>query len=202
MTVKLANNTTDATSAQTVGLVYSTSIAAGQKGIIIIQGLLDGLSTLKPVDGWVDGSPVYLGSTAGSKTFTKPYAPNHLVYLGVVTTASPGGSGRMYVRVQNGYELDELHNVQAQTPSLKDTLWYDSGVSPGQWKTASISTILGYTPVPVTASPVPVVPRETVWSGEVLVIVKLGYVPLVEIPVPAVKATVWSGAVFVMVKFG
>jgi hypothetical protein len=152
MTVKLANNTTDATSAQTVGLVYSTSIAAGQKGIIIIQGLLDGLSTLKPVDGWVDGSPVYLGSTAGSKTFTKPYAPNHLVYLGVVTTASPGSSGRMYVRVQNGYELDELHNVQAQTPSLKDTLWYDSGVSPGQWKTASISTILGYTPVSTTRS--------------------------------------------------
>ena len=35
-------------------------------------------------------------------------------------------------------------------------------------------------------------------DGEVLVIVKLGYVPVVDIPVPAVKATVWSGAVFVM----
>jgi hypothetical protein len=152
MTVKLANNTTDGTSAQTVGLVYSDSIGANQKGIIIMQGLITGLSTLKPVDGWADGMPVYLGPTAGSKTFTKPYAPNHLVYLGVVTTASPGGSGRMYVRVQNGYELDELHNVQAKTPSLKDTLWYDSGVSPGQWKTASIATILGYTPVPTTRS--------------------------------------------------
>lgn len=145
MTVKLANNSTDATSAQTVGLVYSDSIAAGQKGVIIIQGLLTGLSTL-PTSTWSDGDPVYLGSTAGSITDVKPYAPNHLVYLGVVTTASPGSAGRMYVRVQNGYELDELHNVQAQTPSLKDTLWYDSGVSPGQWKTASISTILGYTP--------------------------------------------------------
>ena len=30
---------------------------------------------------------------------------------------------------------------------------------------------------------------------------KLGYVPLVLIPVPAVKVTVWSGAVFVIVKF-
>ena len=39
-------------------------------------------------------------------------------------------------------------------------------------------------------------------EGAVLVIVKLGYVPLVDIPVPAVKATVWSGAVFVIVKFG
>ena len=29
-----------------------------------------------------------------------------------------------------------------------------------------------------------------------LVIVKFGYVPLVEIPVPAVRTTVWSGALF------
>ena len=150
MTVKLANNTTDATSAQTIGLVLSTSIAANQKGFIMMQGLLDGLSNVKPVNGWSDGSPVYLGATAGTITPTKPYAPNHLVYLGFVTTASPGSAGRVYVRVQNGYELDELHNVQAQTPTYKDTLWYDNTVSPSQWKTASIGTILGYTPVPTT----------------------------------------------------
>ena len=145
MTVKRAYNTSDATSAQTVGLVLSSSIAANQKGFIIVQGLLDGLSIL-PTSTWSDGDPVYLGATAGTLTNVKPYAPNHLVYLGVVTTASPGSSGRMYVRVQNGYELDELHNVQAQTPTYKDTLWYDNTVSPAQWKTASISTILGYTP--------------------------------------------------------
>jgi hypothetical protein len=145
MTVKLAYNTSDATSAQTVGLVLSTSIAAGQKGIIIMQGLLDGLSTL-PTSTFGDGNAIYLGPTAGSITNVKPHAPNHLVYLGVVTTASPGASGRMYVRVQNGYELDELHNVQAQNPSLKDTLYYDNTVTPAQWKTASISSILGYTP--------------------------------------------------------
>ena len=143
MSVKLAYNTTDATSAQTYGLVYSTSIAANQKGIIIIQGVLDGLN----LGGtWVDGDPVYLGATAGTKTKTKPFAPNHLVYLGVVERAN-AGNGIMYVRIQNGFELDELHNVQAQSPSLKDTLWYDNAVSPAQWKTASISTILGYTPM-------------------------------------------------------
>lgn len=146
MTVKRANNTSDATSAQTIGLVMSNSIAANQKGFIIMQGLLDGLSIL-PTSTWSDGDPVYLGATAGSITPTKPYAPNHLVYLGFVTTASNGSSGRMYVKVQNGYELDELHNVQAQTPTLKDILWYDDSVSPGQWKTASIASILGYTPI-------------------------------------------------------
>lgn len=143
MTVKRAYNTTDSTSAQTVGLVLSTSIAAGQKGFIILQGLLTGLSTL-PTSTWADGDAVYLGASAGTISKTKPYAPNHLVYLGFVTTASPGSAGRMYVRVQNGYELDELHNVQAQSPSNRDVLYYDGTDS--QWKTTSIATILGYTP--------------------------------------------------------
>lgn len=148
MTVKLAKADADSTSAQTIGFVYSTSIAANQKGIIIMQGYFTGLSLFPTSSSWADGDPVYLSpTTAGAVTRTKPYAPNHLVYLGVVATASNGSSGRMYVRVQNGYELDELHNVQAQNPSLNDTLWYDSSVSPGQWKTASIPTILGYTPV-------------------------------------------------------
>jgi len=145
MTVKLASNIGDSTSAQTVGIVLSASIAANQKGFIIFQGLIDNLNIL-PTSTWADGDQVYLGVTAGSITKVKPYAPNHLVYVGIVTTASNGNSGRMYVRVQNGYELDELHNVQAQTPTLKDTLYYDNTVSPAQWKTASLSTILGYTP--------------------------------------------------------
>lgn len=140
MSVKLAYNTTDATSAQTYGLVYSTSIAANQKGIIIIQGVLDGLN----LGGtWVDGDPVYLGATAGSKTKTKPYAPNHLVYLGVVERAN-AGNGIMYVRIQNGYEMDELHNVSAQSPSLNDGLFYNTSTL--LWETKSIATVLGYTP--------------------------------------------------------
>jgi len=141
MTVKRASNLGDATSAQTVGLVLSTSIAANQKGLIMMQGLLDGLNIL-PTSTWNDGDAVYLGDTAGTITKIKPYAPKHLVYLGVVTTASNGSAGRMYVRVQNGYELDELHNVQAQSPSLNDTLYYDNTVSPAQWKTTSVNTLL------------------------------------------------------------
>ena len=133
MSVKLANNSTDATSAQTYGLVYSTSIAAGQKGIIIIQGVLDGLN----LGGtWVDGDPVYLGNTAGGITKTKPFAPNHLVYLGVVERAN-AGNGIMYVRVQNGYELDELHDVSAQTPANKDGLFYNS--TTGLWEARQVA---------------------------------------------------------------
>jgi len=88
MTVKLANNQSDLTSARTVGVVFSASIAANQKGIIIMQGLIDGLSILG--SPFVDGDSVYLGATNGAITRTKPYAPNHLVYVGTVTTASAG----------------------------------------------------------------------------------------------------------------
>ena len=37
-------------------------------------------------------------------------------------------------------------------------------------------------------------------EGDELVIVKLGYVPETEMPVPAVNATVWSGALLVIVS--
>lgn len=144
MTVKLARNTSDATSAQTVGFVMSASIAANQKGLIIIQGLLDGLSIL-PTATWSDGDPVFLDNTFGNITNVKPVAPNHLVYLGTVTTASNGSAGRIYVRVQNGYELQELHNVLLSTPpNNNDGLFYESSTS--LWKNKSIPTVLGYTP--------------------------------------------------------
>lgn len=138
MVVKLANNTSDATSARTIGLVYSTSIAANQKGLIIIEGLLDGLSTL-PTSTWSDGDVVYLGATDGAITKTKPYAPNHMVYLGTVTTASAGSAGRMYVKIQNGYELEEIHDVDLITtaPVAEDVLRYDGSL----WKADPLAEI-------------------------------------------------------------
>jgi len=132
--VKLAYNTSDSTSAQTIGIVLSTSIAANQKGLIIMQGQIDGLN-LFPTSTWADGDAVYLGSTAGSFSQTKPLAPNHLVYLGFVTTASNGSAGRMYVRVQNGYEMDELHNVSAVSPNNNDILKYNTSTS--LWETSN-----------------------------------------------------------------
>lgn len=135
LTVKLAYNSTDATSAQTVGLVLSTSIAANQKGLIIVNGQLDGLNIF-PTSTWADGDAVYLGATAGTVTKTKPTAPNHLVYLGFVTTANNGSAGRMYVRVQNGYELNEIHDVAISSPSNGQTLTYNS--TNGLWENQTL----------------------------------------------------------------
>jgi hypothetical protein len=153
MEVKLARADADSTSAQTIGFVYSTSIANNQKGIILIQGYFTNLSLFPPSSSWADGDTVYLSSaTAGAVTRTKPAAPQHLVYLGVVATASNGASGRMYVRVQNGYEMNELHDVQSNGAVNNDILYRDTTVTPNLWKPASIPTILGYTPANI-ASP-------------------------------------------------
>lgn len=141
MSVKLASNTTDATSAQTVGVVFSTSIAPNQRGFIITQGVISGLNT----SAYSPGAQLYLGATAGTLTATKPYAPNHLVYIGIVERAN-AGNGQIYIKPQNGYELDELHDVDLITsaPVNNDLLTYVTG-SPNLWKNRSLGAILGGT---------------------------------------------------------
>jgi hypothetical protein len=144
MSVKLANNTSDSTSAQTVGVVFSSSIAPNQRGFIITQGVINGLNTA----AYSPGDQLYLGPTAGSLTNVKPYAPNHLVYIGIVERAN-AGNGQIYIKPQNGYELDELHDIDLKSvgniPGNNDVLTYVTGVN-NLWKPRSITTILGYTP--------------------------------------------------------
>ena len=123
VSVKLAYNTGDATSAKTLG-ICAENIAAGQAGMVLCQGVQDGLN----LSAFSPGDTLYLGATAGTLTSTKPYAPNHLVYIGVVERAN-AGNGRLYVRVQNGYEMDELHNVSAQNPSNGQVLIYNESTS-------------------------------------------------------------------------
>ncbi len=66
---------------------------------------------------WADGDGLYLSPTTfGGITNIPPTAPSHSVRLGYVVQASPNGS--IFVKVDNGYELDELHNVLINTSSL------------------------------------------------------------------------------------
>jgi hypothetical protein len=131
--VKLAYNTGDATSAKTFGLV-AENIAAGQAGFIMCQGVVYQMDT----STYTAGDSLYLGATAGALTATKPYAPNHLVYIGTVEKAN-AGNGQIYVRVQNGYELDELHNVSAQSPTNGQTIVYNSSTSLWEKNTVSLT---------------------------------------------------------------
>ena len=116
MSVKLASNTSESTSSKTLGFVNET-IAPGGTGYVTIAGQLTNLS----IGSLTPGDALWLGSTAGSFTTTKPIAPNHTVYLGVVERANPG-NGMIYVKVQNGYELNEIHDVLIASVSAGDVL--------------------------------------------------------------------------------
>ena len=141
MTVKLANNTTEATSSKTVGLVFSSSIGPNQKGYIITQGVVDGINT----GMFTAGDTLYVGNTAGSLTNTLPLAPNHLTRIGIVERAN-AGNGQIYVFVQNGFQLDELSDVDITTvtPVNNDLLVYTTGVN-NLWKNRSLGNVLGGT---------------------------------------------------------
>jgi hypothetical protein len=133
MSVKLANNSSDATSSKTVGVVSDASISAGGTGTITLVGVVDGLN----LGSYSDGDAVYLGSTAGSITNVKPYAPSHMVFVGIIERAN-NGNGQLYVRIQNGYELNEIHDVQITgTPNAGSTIIYDKTNS--LWKNATLT---------------------------------------------------------------
>jgi hypothetical protein len=132
--VSKALATSDATSAATFGMV-TADIPNNQNGYVTISGIVSGLDT----SAYPDGTMLYLsGTTAGTYTSTKPYAPTHLVYVGVVTY-SHATQGAIQTRIQNGYELDELHNVSAQTPTTGQTIVYNSATSLWEKNTVSLT---------------------------------------------------------------
>jgi hypothetical protein len=118
-TVTKAIATGDATSAQTYGVVQF-DITNMNNGYVVVFGSLNNLDT----QAYPVGTQLYLsGTTAGAWTSTKPYAPIHLVYVGIVVRSHPT-QGVVEIKIQNGYELDELHDVSAQNPTNGDILQY------------------------------------------------------------------------------
>jgi hypothetical protein len=135
--VSKALATGDSTSAQTYGMVQA-DIPHNQNGYVVVVGAVSGLNT----SAFADGTQLYLsGVSAGGYTNTKPYAPTHLVYVGIVTY-SHNTQGTIQVKIQNGYELDEIHDVSARSPVDGQTLVYVS--STGLWtKTDQASMSVG-----------------------------------------------------------
>jgi hypothetical protein len=122
--ISLSDADTEATSSKTLGLT-AASIADGATGMVICQGLLSGVNT----GSATAGQAVWLSSTAGEFVFGAPPAkPAHSVYLGVVIRAH-ATVGEILVKVQNGYELNELHDVNAGSPSDNNLLAWDSASS-------------------------------------------------------------------------
>lgn len=118
--ISLADADTEATASKTLGLVMS-DIANGAQGYVIESGLITSLNT----SAATAGDSVWLGSTAGGFVYGAPPAkPAHSVYLGVVTRVN-ANTGTILVKVQNGYELNELHDVNAGSPATGDVLQWN-----------------------------------------------------------------------------
>ena len=129
-----ANN--DNNSADTLGVVTET-IATNQEGFIMTVGQLEGVNTSGSLQGetWLDGDVLYLSPTVpGAVTKVKPTgATGHIVVIGYVEHAH-NVNGKIYVKIMNGWELDELHNVYINQATLanNDALIYESSTQ--LWK--------------------------------------------------------------------
>ena len=134
MTVMKASNATEATSSKTMGLVAASGVL-NDFVRVITEGLLSGLDTSTANQG----DPVWLG-TNGNLIFglaNKPVAPAHMVFIGIVTRVNQN-NGEIFVKVQNGFELNELHNVLLVSEANNQALVYES--STGLWKNKTLST--------------------------------------------------------------
>jgi hypothetical protein len=123
----LAQANSEATSSKTIGIVVA-NIANNSDGYVAINGTLHDLDT----SAFADGVAVWLSPTvAGGITTTVPSEPNHSVFIGYIARSHPN-QGRLVILIQNGYELNELHNVVAPSPSDGDLLKYD--LANGYWE--------------------------------------------------------------------
>lgn len=133
--VKRALANSDVTSASTIGIVTEPLAVNGQ-GFITTFGSVRGLNT----SAFNEGDILYLSPTvAGSITNVKPTAPDHMVVVGYCIKKS-AGNGEIFTKVDNGYELDELHNVLITGPVANGSLLeYDLALQ--VWK--NVSTLPG-----------------------------------------------------------
>jgi hypothetical protein len=144
MLVGRASNASEPTSSKTMGLMQSdiTTTGSTQTGFVVTEGLLGNLNTA----GTTAGDPVWLGVNGALiyGLINKPYAPAHLVFIGIVTKVS-AGNGEIFVKVQNGFELKEIHDVDiiTVTPVNGHLLGFDGTL----WVNKTIAGWLGFTPV-------------------------------------------------------
>lgn len=130
--VSLADYDADETSSKTLGLM-ETTVANNGFGYVITQGILTGFDTTAASAA---GVPVWLGEDGNLVYGTAPSEPAHTVYIGVVTRRN-ANNGEVFIKVQNGYELTELHDVEAASPADNDIIQYNS--TSGTWKNETLA---------------------------------------------------------------
>jgi hypothetical protein len=116
-TIGLADYSNDNNSANTLGFT-NQSFGINAFGYVMTEGYLVSVNT----NAFSPGDILFL-SGSGSYTNVVPVAPKHGVRLGQVVR-SQLNNGTIYVRIDNGYELGELHDIidSTTTSSYGDLL--------------------------------------------------------------------------------
>jgi hypothetical protein len=134
-TVRYALATADATSATTFGLM-TESATGGNKAFCTTFGLVRNLNTTNLTEGGI----VWLSAdTAGAMTAVRPTAPKHGVMIGFCVRKH-ATQGAIFVQVQNGYELNELHDVFVPNPINNQVLTWDNTDKRWEAKTVADSS--------------------------------------------------------------
>lgn len=131
VTVALADASAESTAAGTLGLAQA-AISNNANGTVIAVGELTGLDT----SVLTEGALIWLSETTGGLTTTRPTQPAHGVVIGYCVKQGPGTSGIVYVKVDNGLELEELHDVLVVSPAAGQVL---RRASDGLWKNAQLA---------------------------------------------------------------
>ena len=141
----LSNNTVN--SNKTIGLV-TENIDNNLEGFVTISGLVRNVNTTGSLQGetWADGDVLYLSALIdGQLTNVIPVSPNHKVLVGYVVRAH-NTQGSIFVKVDTGLAIDELHNVAITGTTANKVL---GSVTEGLWENKTIADILGYEPTSV-----------------------------------------------------
>ena len=145
--VELASASSESSSSKTFGVV-SESISAGQEGFVCTFGIVRGLNT----SSFTEGAALWLSTTPGTLTQTMPQAPNHAVFVGY-SIKSHDNAGQIFVNIQNGYELQELHNVSISSLQDNDVLQYNASTQ--LWENSPLESVEAPDPIVPSGSTYP-----------------------------------------------
>jgi hypothetical protein len=125
--VSKASASTEASSSKTFAIL-AADIPTNSNGQAVTLGLLKGLNT----SAFTAGANLWLSTVPGQIVSPNPPAsPAHSVFLGNVVRVH-ATQGEIEVRIQNGQELGELHDVLLTSPTEGQVLKYDA--TTGLWK--------------------------------------------------------------------
>lgn len=133
LTVAPAIASNEPVAMRTFGVLTET-VADNQSGFVTTLGLVRDINT----SALTEGAPIYLSaSVTGGLTNTRPASPNHAVMIGWCVRQH-ASVGSIFVHVQNGEDLSELHDVLVVTETDKDVLSYENAT--GLWKNKQLNS--------------------------------------------------------------